>query len=383
MKKCVLIFADYYIPSVKAGGPVQSIKNLVDNLSNKVDFYIVTGDRDIGDKEPFENIKVDEWIRRGDSNVLYTDISTLTWRKTANIINNINYDVVYLNSFFSYKFSIVPLLLSKTNQISKKPIIIAPRGQFSKGALGLKNRKKKFYLRVMKAFGLYNNIIWHATAAPEEKDIKVVFDNAKKIIVANNLTKNYQELKNTKKIEKVKGKLEIIFISRVHPKKNLKKAIEFLNEVNGEIIFNIYGPIEDELYWSECERTIACLPKNIIVSYKGILDNDNVINIFKSHHVFLFPTLGENYGHVISEALIGGCPVIISDQTPWRDLEELQVGWDINLTNEKKFIEVLQNLVNMDSKNYDEISKKAFEFGKQKSNKKVDIEKNYNLFQTL
>ena len=61
MKQKVMIFTGYYLPGVKGGGPIQSIKNLVNNLSDIFDFYIVTSDRDLGDTEPYSNIKVDEW----------------------------------------------------------------------------------------------------------------------------------------------------------------------------------------------------------------------------------------------------------------------------------------------------------------------------------
>ncbi|MFF2857047.1 glycosyltransferase family 4 protein [Peribacillus sp. NPDC058002] len=380
MKQKVLICAGYYIPSIKGGGPIQSIKNLVNNLSERVDFYIVAADRDLGDDKPFDNLIIDEWIQVGDAKVFYTDLSRLTWRKTANVINSVDYDVIYLNSFFSYKFSTVPVLLSKCKRIPRKQIVLAPRGQFSPGALGLKSGKKKLYIKMAKALGLYKDITWHATAETEKKDIESIFGHKANIKIGNNLTANYKELKYNKNIEKNKSELKIVFISRIHPKKNLKKAIEFLKAIQGKIEFNIYGPLEDKVYWSECEKAIESLPKSIQVSYKGAIDHDNIMEIFKEHHIFLFPTLGENFGHVISEALIGGCPVIISDQTPWRELEKKQVGWDIKLTDENVFSEVLQKCVNLDNKEYQEISKNAFEYGKQTSNNVEDIEGNYKLF---
>lgn len=379
--KRVLIFAGYYIPSTKAGGPVQSIKNLVDILSDQINFYIVAADRDLGDDRPFDKIKIDEWLQVGNAKVFYTDISKLTWKKTFNIINSVKHDVMYLNSFFSYKFCAVPVLLSKINRITRKPIVLAPRGQFSSGALGLKSGKKKLYIKTTKALGFYKEITWHATADSEKQDIERVFSSEEKIIVANNLTANYKDLNHDKKIKKKKGELKIVFISRVHPKKNLKKAIQFLKEVNGKVEFNIYGPLEDKIYWSECKREIECLPENIRISYKGVLDHDNVMEIFKVHHVFLFPTLGENFGHVISEALIGGCPVIISDQTPWRELKKNKVGWDIKLTDEDGFVRVLQHCVNLGKDDYNAISRKAFEYGKKMSNKDRSVKNYYNLFE--
>ena len=59
-----------------------------------------------------------------------------------------------------------------------------------------------------------------------------------------------------------------------------------------------------------------------------------VSQIFERHRVFLFPTMGENFGHVVPESLTAGCPVVTTDATPWQDLEDKGVGavrpsWDI------------------------------------------------------
>lgn len=380
MKKKVLILASYYEPSVKAGGPVQSLKNLVDNLSNKLDFYIVAGDRDWGEDKPFPNVETNKWMSVGKAKVFYTDRTKLTWKKISDIINSVDYDVMYLNSFFSYKFSIIPILLKKIKRIPQKPIVLAPRGEFSPGALGFKSWKKKIYIKITKALRLYKNIIWHATAENEREHIEAIFGEDANIRIASNLTTNYMALGYEKTIKKEKGELKIVFISRIHPKKNIKKALEFLKCIDGKIDFNIYGPIVDRVYWEDCKRKIEDLPPNIKVSYKGTVAHDKVIDIFKQHHVFLFPTLGENFGHVISEALIGGCPVIISDQTPWRNLEQKQVGWDISLSDENRFIDVIQCCVNLSNKQYNILSKNAFEYGKKLSNSIDDINQAFRLF---
>ena len=67
---------------------------------------------------------------------------------------------------------------------------------------------------------------------------------------------------------------------------------------------------------------------------------------------FFFPTLGENFGHVISEALIAGCLPIISDQTPWLDLEECKCGNVISLDNQNLFIKALERYSAMDQKEF-------------------------------
>lgn len=381
MKKKVLILAGYYIPSIKAGGPVQSIKNLIDNLHESIDFYVVALDKDLGENKEFPNLVKNEWVKTGNAKVFYINEKKLNFLTLRKIINSVNYDILYLNSFFSYKFSILPILLYKINQIKRSRIIIAPRGGFSKGALDIKSFKKKAFINVSNMLNLSSSITWHATANLEKEDIESIFGHDTRIVVANNLTANYKKLIYTKNLVKTKDYLDIVFISRIHPKKNLKKAIEFLYKTEGNIHLNIFGPIEDKNYWDDCKELINKLPQNVKVTYKGLVKNSEVIDVFKSNHIFLFPTLGENFGHVISEALIGGCPVILSDQTPWRNLEQNLIGWDIELHNEEKFIEVLKKCVEMDDKEYQKRSRSAFDYGKESSNNNKDIRQYKELFE--
>lgn len=380
MKKSILIMGRYYLPGVKGGGPIRSIKNLTDNFSDQYDFHIVAADRDLGDKKAFDDIIVNQWTKVDHTNVLYTNARRLSARKLVKIFCNVDFEILYLNSFFDYKFSIVPIILSRLKIIRPKKIILAPRGQFSKGALKLKWLKKSIFLFMVKKLELYRGITWQATAETEKEDIEALFGENLDIKVANNLTANYNQLIFDKKIDKVRGQLKLVFVSRIHPKKNLKLALEVLRYVEGSVIFDIYGPIEDKLYWSECQAIIRSLPSNIMVEYRGSVGHHEIINLFKCYHVFLFPTLGENYGHVISEALIGGCPVIVSDQTPWRNLVCHKAGWDIPLENKSMFIEVINKCLSMDRIEYYELSNDAFLFGLNKSNQQQNIQAYIQLF---
>ncbi len=64
------------------------------------------------------------------------------------------------------------------------------------------------------------------------------------------------------------------------------------------------------------------------------------------------PSTNESFGYVIHEALAAGCPVLISDRTPWRDLEARGVGWDVDLNDVSDFTRVLQKCVDMDEKTH-------------------------------
>ena len=71
VKTPILIFCRYFSPAYKAGGPIVSISNIVEHLGDYFDFYIITSDRDIGDKRSFPNISNKYWHKVGKANVYY------------------------------------------------------------------------------------------------------------------------------------------------------------------------------------------------------------------------------------------------------------------------------------------------------------------------
>jgi len=376
--KKILVLAEYYEPFIKGGGPIQSIKNIVNSLYNKFSFKIISSDRDLGDAMVSPKVSADKWQDVGNAEVYYTKINVA---KIIRLLKKTDYDILYLNSFFASKLSILPVLMRKLNVIKDKKIILAPRGEFSLGALGLKNAKKKLFISMARFLGLYKDITWHATSESEKQTILKQFKFARQIKIACNLTADYSNLTFRKTIPKLKGEINLIYVSRIHAIKNLKFALSILKSVKGNIHFKIFGPIENKTYWEECQSIIIKLEPNCLVTYEGILAHDDIIEKLQESHLFLLPTLGENYGHVISEALAAGCPVIISDQTPWRNLAEKGVGFDISLNSEDEFVKALQYYIDLDEDEYLCIAQKAYNFGLEMSNKHKDLEENYKLFE--
>ncbi|HBI22280.1 MAG TPA: group 1 family glycosyltransferase, partial [Legionella sp.] len=115
------------------------------------------------------------------------------------------------------------------------------------------------------------------------------------------------------------------------PTKNLYFALQVLERIESTLVFDVYGPIEDKEYWQVCLDLIEQLPSNIVVNYMGTVTPAQVADVFSAYDLFFFPTLGENYGHVIAESMSVGTPVLLSDQTPWQNLEDDRLGWDLPL----------------------------------------------------
>ena len=162
--------------------------------------------------------------------------------------------------------------------------------------------------------------------------------------------------------------------------KNLLLALEILKQVKYLVTYDIYGPIEDQQYWEQCKEIILDLPLNIKVEYKGQLQPNNVIEVLSKYDLFFMPTQGENYGHVIAEALCAGVPILIADTTPWRNLEEQGIGWDLSLNNPKAFSNVIDTMVMLSEEQRLQMRKKVLEWAKNKFSNREAIEANIDMF---
>lgn len=343
-RKKILVFSSFYLPGYKAGGPVKTLENMVNHLSDNFEFWIVTRDRDLGDKAPYQSVKLDEWNAVGKANVFYASSNNLTRHTFSKIIDSQAFGAIYLNSFFDINLTVKVLIARMLGLYRPVPIVIAPRGEFSKGALALKKARKSIFVRLVMFIGLYKNITWQASSALEREDIiSTLGVNPQRIHIAKDLpTSSENKVITVSHDEPTSNELQVVFLSRISPMKNLDYALQVLCKVKVPVNLDIYGPQEDSRYWQSCSLLISQLPENIKVNYCGSVDPDDVPTIFSKSDVFLFPTRGENYGHVIAESLNVGTPVIISDQTPWLNLKSDHLGWDLPLSNMSGFVDAVE-----------------------------------------
>lgn len=321
VKITVLCVMDYYLPGFKGGGPIRTLANMVDLLAGYVQFAIVTRDRDLGARLPYDSARVGNWQQIGNGLVYYADPQSFGVRAVAKAGASRHIDVVYLNSFFGFRSSISIYLHHHLSRRKDARLLLAPRGEFSPGALAIKRLRKKSFLGVAKLLCLYRDIWWHASTAREAEDILRLFPFAKgKIyLAADPVSVSPLVDRSGEWPRKVPGELRIAFISRISPMKNLDGLLKILAGIDRRIDLAIYGPLEDEVYWQRCEELVEALPLNVVVRRGDSLEPNDVSATFAQHDLFAFPTLGENFGHVIFESLRAGTPVLISDQTPWQD----------------------------------------------------------------
>lgn len=374
-----MLFTNWYEPGFKAGGPIRSCVNFATHMKNEYDIYIFTSDRDLDDKQPYPQIESNCWTEQDGVQVFYASPAALNWESILVHVRRVKPGYVYLNSMYSRYFTIYPLLMKRIDMI-KSQVVLAPRGMLHQGALQFKTGKKKIFLKALNFLGVPKYIHAHATDEQEKEDIHQYLPRIKKVTVIPNFSPSIQP--PPVYIKKNRRKLRVVFISRIAPKKNILFLLSLLSQLptHAELVFTIRGGIEDEGYWQNCISIIKQLPENISVQYGGPIDNKEVVNIIQQHHLFVLPTLGENFGHAIFEALSAGRPVLISDQTPWRNLEEQQAGWDLPLSDPTNFVQILQQVADMDDIEFQQWCTGAWQYAKNFSESANLKEKYKELF---
>lgn len=359
----ILIFIDWFLPGTKSGGPVRSIANLIDHLGNEFEFLVVTRDKDYCDTKSYENIQSDAWNKLGENlSVFYISDNNLNYRFLKKLVASTLFDVAYINGIYSWFFSILPVILLRH---SKKSVIIAARGMLNPQAFSVRPKKKKFFLFWMNLMSFYKNIEFHATNEDEQNFIEKAIKKYKIIKVAPNLPR---KLANTFYTGKEKKDLiKFISVARVAREKGTLTALNAFYHIKTHkvVIYDIYGPIYDMEYWDKCLEVIKILPKNIQVNYKGTVNSEKVPSLMRGYHFFLMPSEGENYGHGIVEAFSAGCPVIISNKTPWSDLENKNIGWDLSVDNLEKLVSAIKAAIKMNEMVFQNWSQKAYLYSKQ------------------
>lgn len=362
MKK-LLIMASLFWPQKNSGGPPISIMNLVQSVKERFDIYIISKNHEINDDKPLEGI-LSGWNQFEFGKAFYTSKDEHTFKIITRLIEGVEPDVIYQNSFFSID-DLLPVLAYKKRHKNVK-VIVAPRGEFYPERIQVGKLKKTLYGKLFQYSGLLKDVYFQGTGQEEcmqEKVFLGIPDDH--LINIQNISLPVNGLHGS--IEKKPNELKLVYVARIHPTKNTLKAIEWLGGLSGNVQYDIYGSIENELYWKQCQDAIARLPQNITVRYKGVIDHDQVASTIAGYHAYYMPTTGENFGHSIVEAMLMGKPVVISDQTPWTDVNG-NGGFAISLNDEKAFIAALDELIAMNIDKYSVLSGQIKNYIKDKLN---------------
>lgn len=316
MSDSVLLFARYFEPAFRGGGPIQTLIAMLRAKPAAINAAVICSNQDLGDTSPVV-AEPDVWQKREMSQVLYCRKSLRSFVNALRSSRKLSPRIVYVNSFFDATFSLLPQLAARFGLWRGAVVVLAPRGELYDGALKLKATKKKGLIAVYRVFGLHRRVIWHASTEEEADSIRAVFGPRLRVEIRENETT--LPLAAVARPERRPGPLRLVFAGRAAAKKGLLTLLEGLSLCTSRVDLEIVGAFEDPQYEAACRSVMARIPANVVVSMTGAMPREALIERLRMADAMALPTRGENFGHVIAEALSVGCPVMCSSETPWTE----------------------------------------------------------------
>lgn len=313
----VVVFMPWYFPAFRGGGPIKTMRSMVRRTADPGKCFLVTSNRDQGVKEALD-VPTRVWERVDGANVMYVeDLNLFRYLNGLVAARRVHPDIIYLNSAFNPRYSIMPLMLSKVGFWPTERICLAPRGEFHPGALSIKRRKKHMFLHFARIFRLYDGVLWHASNRDEEEHVLRAVGSAQVIVKANEaaLPPSAYPIPDRRP-----GPPRAVFFSRLARKKGLDVLLQALRHCEFPLELDIVGTAEDPVYLKECRALEEGLPPHIVVRNLGPVKPESVLETLADYDAFFLPTRGENFGHAIVEALASALPIYIPDVTPWSGL---------------------------------------------------------------
>lgn len=121
------------------------------------------------------------------------------------------------------------------------------------------------------------------------------------------------------------------YLGRVHPRKRIERLIYTFDALRNELkdaellIIGADDKKYEDFLCNEVERLHL---KN--VRFTGFLTGKEKDEAIMSLSYLVVPSDFENFGNIVTEALVRGVPVIASKGMPWQELEDYHCGWWID-----------------------------------------------------
>jgi len=230
-------------------------------------------------------------------------------------------DVVHIHGIWS------PYLaaFARCAELHKIPYIVTPHGMLEPWSLSVSKLRKAIALRTYQGHILEKAAAIHATSPLEARNLaSLKLGNAPIHVIPNVVAEPEQS--TGRREDSAKATRTMLFLSRIHPKKGLDNLLQAWHELRpAGWRLQIVGDGDADYR----TRLLAfCSTQRLdSVEFVGHTEGAAREALFAGASVFVLPTYSENFGNVVTEALIRGVPVITTTGTPWSEIPAVGCGW--------------------------------------------------------
>lgn len=342
----------HFISSIDktAGGTTSYLQLLSAELKNKVGLVVVAGTS--AQQVVLEGVKV-----------RMINVSMWSWfsltNKFSRLLKEEQPDMVHINGIWDPQC----WLFQKVAQGLGIKVVLSPHGMLEPYILHRHPLKKKLALALYQHRALRCVDYFHTTAKPELDQVRKLGYTQPAVVIANGI-------ETTDVLPKTEWKAvqNILFLSRVHPKKGINLLIEAVAQLPANALHITIAGEGDAAYVEELKRLATQRKVEHQFHFIGGVYGRRKWELYQQSDLFVLPTYSENFGIVISEALYTGLPVLTTTGTPWQELETENCGWWIEL-NVANLTCALNEALQLNTKELEEMGMS----GRQLVGKKYEI----------
>jgi len=318
-----------YKPAYIYGGPIFSVSLLCENLAKaghavKVLATTANGaaelDVPVGRPVDVDGVEVIYFKRfTKDHTHLSPGLLRELWRDCR------RFDAVHIHSWWN-----IPVMLSVlVCWLRGVRPVLSPRGMLSNFSMGRGGFSPRNVFHQTAGKFLLRKARLHATSDAELGEMaglgKDSFVLPNFIQVMEDTPSNLRGQNGVN--EKTSGPFTIIFLSRIHQKKNLEGAVEALAQVNFDFRFLVAGTGE-AAYLQQLRELAAEKGIGEKVQWAGSLHGEEKFRFYAGADLFVLPSFNENFANVVIEVLSTGTPVLVSGEVGLSTyVKENDLGW--------------------------------------------------------
>jgi glycosyltransferase involved in cell wall biosynthesis len=308
----VLHVVPSYLPAIRYGGPIYSVHALCRALAARGhDVHVFTtnvdgpGISDVPLTEPvaIEGVKV-RYFACGLGRRLYRS-PAMGQAIKAQVAE---FQIVHLHSVFLWP----TLAAARTARAARVPYVLAPRGMLVGDLIERKSRiLKMLWIRLFERTNLTGAAAIHVTSELERLELeKLKFPLRRVVVIANgidapDLTEPFLGSSTTQRPY-------ILSLGRINWKKGLDRLISAMVYVQDADL--LIAGNDEENYQPRLEAMVRDLQLSSRVQFLGPVQDAKKWHLMKSASVFAMPSYSENFGIAALEAMVCGCPVVVTPE---------------------------------------------------------------------
>lgn len=241
-------------------------------------------------------------------------------RNFAQYIAQTDYDVYHANGLWRY----VSHLTCRHARKQGKACVVTPHGMLYPADLIKNYWKKRLALALLFGPDIKHASCIHVTCTQELEYVRELGFKTPALVIPNAIDFDPEILN----IKKSSHPFRIGCLGRIHPRKNFDRVVKAWAALgdkvkDGELVIIGSGLPEHEKPLRDLVESLHL--KN--VRFLGFLQGMDKFRALADLSALFVPSVWENFGMIIPEALSVRTPVMASTGTPWESLNTARCGW--------------------------------------------------------